>query len=259
MYTKNALIKTIFVVISILSLAACASQAVSTVASAPAAAAALPVTSTLDGLTSLPHRIQWEAKPSLETNISEVDFLIDGQLAWVEKNAPYFYGTDNNYLVTSFLKPGEHSFTVRRGHNSGQTANSTVKASVAAAPTPPDGLANTSWGRELTAADLQKTPSTPTGHWDLTINSAGWMVHDPQGSGLLFDVDNQSGGKVEFRPTIEVPPYPNTFGGAFCSEPDPAALWTYAVGNGGKTLTLHPAGQDPCVDRQAILGGHMDP
>ena len=36
--------------------------------SAPTSIAALAVASTLDGLTTLPHRIQWEAKPSVPEN-----------------------------------------------------------------------------------------------------------------------------------------------------------------------------------------------
>jgi hypothetical protein len=36
-----------------------------------------------------------------------VAFIIDGQRGWVEQKAPYFYGTDGNWLVTTFLTPGE--------------------------------------------------------------------------------------------------------------------------------------------------------
>ena len=216
------------------------------------------MTSTLDGLTTLPHRIQWEAKPNPENNVSEVDFLIDGQLAWVEKNTPYFYGGDNNYLVTSFLTPGEHSFTVHMVTTNGQSVDSIDKASVESAPVLPNGLADSSWGREVTASDVQKATSSappPAGQWDLTINSVGWMVHDPEGGGLLLDVDYQSGGKVELRPTIEQPPYPNPYTGSFCKEPDPTALWIYTFDTSGKTLSLHPVDKDICGDRLAILEG----
>ena len=75
--------------------------------SSPASAARLTITSTLAGHTSLPHRIYWQATPSVPgTDVSEVDFLIDGKVYWVEYNAPYFYGGNYNYLVTSFLPPG---------------------------------------------------------------------------------------------------------------------------------------------------------
>ena len=53
----------------------------------------LTVTSTLDGHTALPLRIHWQAFPSgPAADVSEVDFLIDGRLGWVEHNTPYFYG-----------------------------------------------------------------------------------------------------------------------------------------------------------------------
>jgi hypothetical protein len=53
------------------------------------------VTSTLDGHAALPHRIHWQAFPSVPAaDVSEVDFLIDGKLGWVEHHTPYFYGDD---------------------------------------------------------------------------------------------------------------------------------------------------------------------
>jgi hypothetical protein len=90
----------------VLALAACSSpgggaptgpanstKAPSSLASSPE----LTVTSTLDGHTALPLRIHWQAIPSAPAaDVSEVDFLIDGRLAWVEHDTPYFYGSDGN-------------------------------------------------------------------------------------------------------------------------------------------------------------------
>jgi hypothetical protein len=60
------------------------------------------VGSTLDGKTALPHRIHWTAHPTLPASrLNGVDFLIDGKVRWVEVNAPYTYGDDGNWLVTS--------------------------------------------------------------------------------------------------------------------------------------------------------------
>jgi hypothetical protein len=234
------------------------------VPSTPTLTNALTITSTLDNQTTLPHRIQWVAMPSVsEDQVSEVDFLIDGQLAFVENHEPYTYGRDGNYLVTSFLTPGEHNFTVRVVTVDDQSAESTVQATVEAAPSPPDGLANTSWTREMTASDRQKATSSeppPSGIWGLDINSVGWNISyvsedperkTPQG----FDVEYQSEGMVELRPTIERPVFPNDFGGSICEEPDTPFLWSYTISDDGTTLTLHPVGQDPCGDRVAILEG----
>ena len=147
----------LLIVVAVLMVTACApvstqvpeSTLISTTSTAipstPTLTDALTVTSTLDGLTTLPHRISWVAKPSVpENQVSEVDFLIDGQLAFVEQHEPYTYGRDGGYLVTSFLASGEHSFTVRVTTVDGQSAESTVKTMVEVAPAPPDGLANTS-------------------------------------------------------------------------------------------------------------------
>jgi hypothetical protein len=228
-------------------------------ASAEDASPSLAVASTLDGHSNLPHRISWVAKPSVaESEVSEVDFLIDGKAAFVEEHAPYVYGRDGGYLVTTFLTPGVHSFAVRVITVGGQTATSTVKAAVATPSAPPGGLARTSWARTMTASDQKAATSSeppPTGRWGLTIDSVGWMVRDPEGGGQLFDVAYQSRGRVELRPSIERPPFPNPTGGAFCEEPDPSVRWSYTIGDGGRTLTLRSVGHDPCGDRLAILEG----
>src|SRR6185437_1520762 len=88
------------------------------------------VTSTLDGKTVLPHRIRWLAFPKLPlTKVQRVDFLIDGgKPRWVEQNPPYVYGEDEGglhkgYLVTSWLTPGRHRFTVRATITGGRTSS----------------------------------------------------------------------------------------------------------------------------------------
>jgi len=220
--------------------------------------ARLTVTSTLDGHTALPPRIHWQAFSSAPpARVSKVYFLIDGQLSWEETNAPYFYGRDGNWLVTSFLAPGEHSFTVEVITKDAQTATKTVKALVTAPAAPPAALART-WTRVVTPADVNKATSDeppPPGRWRLRIGPTGWQLHDPDGGGLLFDVGYQPGGSMQMRPTIEYPPYGNSNNGGFCSDTDPLWTWTYSVAGHGKTLTIRPAGHDPCGDRVAILAG----
>jgi hypothetical protein len=215
------------------------------------------VSSTLDGVTSLPHAMQWIATPGIPiADVAEVDFLIDGALAWVEYKSPFVYGDDGNWLVTSVLAPGEHTFTVRVMSIGGKSATRSVSATTSAPPAPPPALAGT-WSRTVTAADLTKVTSGkpgPRGVWRLTIVAAGWELLDPQGNKGLFDVGYHAAA-LEMRPTIEYPPFPNSNNGGFCDNTDPLFDWMYAIGRGGRTLTLHPEGQDPCGDRVAILEG----
>ena len=86
------------------------------------------------------------------------------------------------------------------------------------------------------------------------------MVHDPAGGFQLWDVAYQSEGQVELRTTIESPPLPadrddTPTGGSICEEPDAPFRWIYTIGDGGKSLTLHPAGEDPCRNCLAIAEG----
>ena len=71
----------------------------------------LAVTTSIDGKTVLPQQIRWIAHPNVaSTSVSEVDYLIDGKLRWVEQYAPFNYGSDDEkghlgYLYTSWLTP----------------------------------------------------------------------------------------------------------------------------------------------------------
>jgi hypothetical protein len=216
------------------------------------------VTSTLDGKTVLPLRIHWIGQPQVTlSKIKEVDFLIDGRLGWVEHKAPYVYANDGNWLVTSFLAPGKHTFTVRTITTDGRKSNDTVHARVVAAPAPPAPLAG-KWERTITADDVKKATSgqpPPPGLWKIQIASKGWVMTDPQNGGGIFDVGYLSASKLQMRPTIEAPPFPNPSNGGFCDDTDPLSTWTVAVSSDGKAMSLNPAGHDPCGDRAAILQG----
>jgi hypothetical protein len=106
------------------------------------------VATSLDGKKVLPLRTRWLAYPKIAAALSEVDFLIDGKLRWVEHVSPYNYGSDDlhghlGYLFTSWLAPGTHRFTARVKTNSGRTGSDTVVARVLPAPEPPADLAGT--------------------------------------------------------------------------------------------------------------------
>ena len=155
--------------LSVALLAVSAAQAARTIALRAAAnqqrAASTPVkvTSTLDGKTVLPRRIRWIATPTIPASqVSKVQFFIDGgKPRWEEEHAPYTYGEDENgrhqnYLVTSWLTPGRHRFTVRVLTVDGRKAQSTVVARVLPAPAPPATLAGT-WRRAI--ADTSGAPA----------------------------------------------------------------------------------------------------
>jgi hypothetical protein len=226
--------------------------------SASPASTAVSVSSSLDGKRVLPLRIHWTADPSLPpSSVAQVDFLIDGRLGWSELRAPYVYGDDGNWLVTTFLAPGKHRFTVRVTTATGKVAAHTVTARVVPAPAPPASLAG-KWQHTVTAADVAHATSSqapPTGRWKLEIGRLGWQMTDPQNGGGAFDVAYLAHGRLQLRPTIEMPPYPNPANGGFCADTDPLATWTAKTSADGNAMTLRPARRDPCGDRIAILAG----
>ncbi len=249
-------------------------------ATASAAKPALRVTSTIHGKTILPHRIRWIARPSLpRADIKQVDFLIDGKVAWIEHEMPYVYGEDESgfhlgYLVTSWLTPGRHRFAVRATSFDGRRASDVVTARVTAVPALPAGLAGT-WQRAIAdvsgapAAGTSDNPSdtfTPAGTYTLVIDTRMLKTRfpgkyrrpasDTSGEGWILDSDFsisasrlRADGPVTFEPFHE-----QAEGGQWCWQDGPTGDYDWSIS--GDTLTLTPrGGADPCGIRGFIWSG----
>ena len=247
-------------------------------ASAAGAPASFVVKSSLDGRSSLPHRIHWLAFPRVPQSTKvKVEFLIDGKVLWAERDAPYTYSDDGGYLVTSWLTPGKHRFTVRATvvrigdtpikDGAGQVAEDTVVASVPRAPDPPAALAGT-WQR---TPDTTGHPTFPAGVYKLVFDRR-WIQErfpgkfDPEtthangpgtGQGLIEDNDWDPGpttfhvqGAVVFKRFDRNDPE----GGSSCDYGGPGTDYNWSVD--GNTLTLTPAhGTDPCAPRGFLWTG----
>ena len=193
------------------------------------------VNSTLDGKNVLPHRIRWRGVPKLAAaQISKVEFLIDGKLRWDEENPPYTYGDDTNWLVTSWLSPGRHTFTVRAKAKDGRTALRTTIARVVAAPPPPAELSG-SWKHSFGA-----------GIWTLTVDKTGWKILDPWGDTNFIDVAYFSGGRLQARGGIFTKLNSRVGGNGWCMGRNAPVSYRWAVS--ADTLTLTHYGVDRCTD-----------
>jgi hypothetical protein len=212
---------------------------------------AFTVRSTLTGKTVLPHRIRWLGIPSLPpAKVAEVDFLIDGKLRWVEHHAPYTYGFDGNYLVTSWLIPGSHTFAVRAISTAHQRASTSTTARVLPASPPPAALAGT-WKRTLTKAEAGN--SGPSGLWQLTINKIGWQFRAPGGRGALVDVAYLSSGTLEARGGIATKNRSPQEGNPWCEEPFQPVRYRWSITGSSLKLTL--AGPKRCDGQSDIWAG----
>jgi hypothetical protein len=254
---------------------------VTTVASALAARQASPirVTSTLDGKTAVPSRIRWIAHPTIPASqITEVDFLIDGKLRWIDTEPlpgdRYVYGGADNlqtegFLVTTWLTPGEHHFTVRVPYTK---AVDTVTARVLPAPQPPAALVG-AWTRVVTAREAANAPpqyggAPPVGRWKLIFDRVGaWELSPVVGSGVVNQYDGEPGIIHVYAP-IEMAPLGSCgvflctggisrFGyqhivGTDCTWSGPFGTYKWTVT--GATLTL-TAIQEGCPDRGDVWGG----
>ena len=249
-------------------------------ASAGSSKPVFTVKSTLDGKKALPHRIRWLAYPKERGGqVSSVAFVIDGgKPRWVERNAPYTFGDDENgeqqgYLVTSWLAPGPHRFTVRATASDGRKSTDTVVARVRPAPEPPGDLGGV-WQRKLADTSGAPDPGTegnptetlvPPGTYRMVIDKRWIQVrfpgkfHPPQsddtGEGWILDSDYTAGpdafrvyGAVTFdthHGQAEL--------GWWCWPDGPPA--DYGWSTSGDTLTLSPKGDDPCGVRKFVWAG----
>lgn len=195
------------------------------------------VASTLSGKHVLPHRIHWLGTPSLPPSaIREVEFLIDGKPSWVEHHSPYTYGYDGNYLVTSWMKPGLHTFTVVAVATNGRRATIATRARTPAPRPPPSALAG-HWHRKLSKAEA--SGSGPSGIWTLTIDDVGWrMVAPSRRQGALIDVAYLSSNTLEARGGIATRDHDPLENNPWCDEPFEPVRYHWRVTADQLTLTL---------------------
>ena len=236
-------------------------------ASSTRSPALLKLTSSLDGQTALTLRTQWIASPEpADAVVAKVDFLIDGKLIWNEDQAPYVFGRDLGYLITTWLAPGPHTFTARATDVSGGSMTDTVTATVTAAPQPPASLRGV-WTRNVTDQDIAKSGADPSGlppagQWKLIFDQvAAWHL-DPNGSGIgnQYDVHGNTinvYAPIQMAPLIEGQPTFSRYGhhdlgGYDCNASGPFGSYHWSVSGGKLTLTVINEG---CPNRRAILEG----
>jgi hypothetical protein len=231
-------------------------------------AAAIRITSSLNGRSSVPCRVTWTATPR-GGSVSAIDFLIDGRLIWTERSAPYVFGGDDNganrgYLITTWLTPGSHRFTARATTANGKTLSDTVTAKVGEPPLPPAPLRGF-WTRIVTAKDLQKGDANgpPAGRWTLVFDRVGAWHLDPMGSGLANEYAVR-GDVIHVYAPIQMGPFSNNgsggvskyghhnIGGTDCTAAGPFGSYHWSV-SGGKLVLK--ALREGCGNRRAIWEG----
>ena len=222
----------------ILSLALLAGVVAVSSALAGSSDTSFTVTSSLDGKTVLPLRSHWIANPNDTQSIDHVDFFIDGFHAWTQHQAPWYYGGQGNWLITTVLKPGMHKFVVRAYDVANQMAVDTVQARIVAPPKPPAKLAG-SW--------KSATPRPFGLAGTLYIAKNGWTL----GPNNFVDAQYLTNGSIVLGPQIVDRPEQAR---APCGS-DPRHTWKATIAAGDKKMTLAPVGKDPCAIRAAIFKG----
>jgi hypothetical protein len=246
----------------------------SSMAATPAAAS-FTATSTLDGKTVLPRHLRWLGSTTLPASqVAQVSFLIDGKVHWTETAPPYAYSGNQGaghvgYLVTTWLTPGRHRFTVQVKAKDGRTAVDKVTARVLPAPEVPTALSGT-WQRTL-ANPVPPDPGSsanqpnPAGTYTITFTRRWIQDHFPGTYnannstcyGCILDDDYLAGtktfqvwGAASFAPESSW----GAEGGWWCYPDGPPATYSWSVS--GNTLTLAAVGgHDTCGQRSRTWTG----
>jgi hypothetical protein len=200
-----------------------------------------------------------------------VDFLIDGKVIWIENNPPYVFGGDDNgtnlgYLITTWLTPGSHVFTIHAVSFNGHQVSDSFTAKVTAAPEPPAALKGT-WERMVTAADFNLPGivgggPAPVGRWEMVFDRVAAWELDPGGSGLGNQYSVQGNLIHVYAPIQETPDNGpsggfsryghNHIGGLDCYWSGPFGTYKWSVS--GSTLKLTPV-HEGCPNRQGVWAG----
>jgi hypothetical protein len=199
------------------------------------------VTSSLDGKTVLPIRSQWIVTPPNAQTLSQVDFFIDGYHAWTQHQAPWQYAGGGDWLVTTTLKPGPHTFSIRATTTDDQVATDTVTAQVVAPPPPPAKLRGT-WTLKK-ATNTQRPPLTT-----FTVTPRGWVF----GPNNTLDVQYLPNGNIILYTLIIDRPEQTD---PICNGQPQQHQWHIALSPDNKSITLNPVGNDPCRIRLAVVQG----
>ena len=271
--------RTVVATVTALLMLTAASASIAAPRLGSAGKAGFRVTSSIDGKTTLPHRIRWIARHELPpAQIKQVEFLIDGKLAWIEHEPPYVYGDDDGrhrgYLVTSWLAPGIHRFAVRAIANDGRKGTSVVRARVTPPPDLPAGLAGT-WQRSVSDTS-GAPPAGSAGNPTDTILPEGALrdrdrqadapgalpgkfvrpASDDSGEGWILDSDYTVTAKG-CAPPVPSPSSPSTYRprqARWCWPDGPSGDYGWSIRD--DTLTLAPRAADPCAVRAFIWAGN---
>jgi len=107
-------------------------------AGAGASATSIATVTPADGQT-VKARIRWEARASGDAP-RKVEFLVDGNLVWTERNEPFVFGGNDARFDTRTFRDGRHVLSVRATGGDGSVVSSAVAVTfangTAAAPRP---------------------------------------------------------------------------------------------------------------------------
>jgi len=192
---------------------------------------------------------------SASSPVDRVEFLIDGDLAWVERNAPYSFNDDGNLFVPSVLDPGSHQLSVNVYTASGVAATSETTVTTTR-PSVPAELEGKGF-KIQTPAQRCPTCDMPDGVWRIEFGADGVIRFDDPlgGKGTEAFEATSDGALTLYGPTSWI--VPEEAQGGFCN-PDGMVPMTWRI-SGADLILSAGATPDPCPGRAWVFTGTYQP
>lgn len=119
-------------------------------------------TSGIPNGATLTGSVTWTASPSGAT-VGEVDFLIDGAVAWTEHASPFYFNGDGHALDTTTLSNGSHTLSVKAYATDGRTATASSSVTIANGAASPFVVSSSVTGGATLSGSIVWTASSSGG------------------------------------------------------------------------------------------------
>jgi hypothetical protein len=144
--------------------------------------AAIGVSSSIAAGQTLTGKVKWTATVTgvSSSDVTSVEFSIDGSLKWTEKTSPYVFNGDNGMLDTAALSNGSHTFGVVARAKDGTT--SSVSASATTSNRPANTAKPVVSGQTTEGKQLSGSNGSWSGPGPISF-AYQWLRCDSSGSG----------------------------------------------------------------------------
>lgn len=226
------------------------------------AAADWRVTSSIADGATLASPVQWSAElvGTPPGGLDRIEFLIDGDLRWVEHNPPFVFNNDGNYLYPYLFARGLHQLIVRAASKSGEQVTATANVQTTQAPPRIPRALQATWKHRVSRPVIERNsaagdPPLPAGVYQIRFGANGVALASPPPGPATpgnYAFSATAHGILDLGGPVNWLTAQSTTDG-ICHGKQTFARYRWTIRRRALTVTLV---KDPCRLRTALLAGH---